>query len=122
MLRIKELRESKKLNMKEAARLLDMPYTTYVNYEKGKREPTSEVLIQLADFFETTVDFLVGRNCVRSYVVYESSSAPLSEEDQDLLFKYHSLDERGKSAVLNVLNHEYDSLPGEKAKTLAKEA
>ena len=122
MLRIKELRESKKLNMKEAARLLDMPYTTYVNYEKGKREPTSEVLIQLADFFETTVDFLVGRNCVRSYVVYESSSAPLSEEDQDLLFKYHSLDERGKSAVLNVLNHEYDSLPGEKAKTLATEA
>lgn len=121
-MRIKELRESKKINMKEAARLLDMPYTTYVNYEKGKREPTSEVLIQLADFFETTVDFLVGRNYGRSYVVYESSSAPLSKEDQDLLFKYHSLDERGKSAVLNVLNHEYDSLPGEKAKTIAKEA
>ena len=62
MLRIKQLRESKGLNMREAARILNMPYTTYVNYEKGLREPTSEVLVQLANFYETTVDFLVGRN------------------------------------------------------------
>jgi len=62
MLRIKQLRESKGLNMKEAARILNMPYTTYVNYEKGLREPTSEVLVQLANFYETTVDFLVGRS------------------------------------------------------------
>ena len=61
MLRIKELREAKGLNMKEAARMLQMPYTTYVNYEKSLREPTSEVLIQLADFFDTSVDYLVGR-------------------------------------------------------------
>lgn len=62
MLRIKQLRESKGLNMKEAARILNMPYTTYVNYEKGLREPTSEILIQLANFYETTVDYLVGRS------------------------------------------------------------
>lgn len=61
MLRIKQLREFRGLNMKEAARALNMPYTTYVNYEKGLREPTSEVLVQLANFYETTVDFLVGR-------------------------------------------------------------
>lgn len=122
MLRIKQLRESMNLNMKEAARLLNMPYTTYVNYEKALREPTSEVLIQLADFFETTVDFLVGRNCCRDYVSLESPSGILNAEDQDLLYKYHALDDRGKSVVLNVLNHEYESLPGEKAKTIAKEA
>ena len=62
MLRIKQLREAKGLNMREAARILDMPYTTYVNYEKGSREPTSEVLILLANFFETTVDYIVGRS------------------------------------------------------------
>ena len=122
MLRIKQLRESRKLNMKEAARLLNMPYTTYVNYEKGLREPTSEVLIQLADFFETTVDFLVGRNCSRDCIVLESPATILTTEDQDFLYKYHALDDRGKSAVLNVLNHEFESLPGEKAKTIAKEA
>lgn len=46
----------------------------------------------------------------------------LSSEEQDLIRKYRCLDDRGKSAVLNVLNHEYDSLPGEKAKTTPKEA
>lgn len=61
MFRIKELRENKGLNMKEAARLLNMPYTTYVNYEKGLREPTSEVLILLANFYDTSVDYIVGR-------------------------------------------------------------
>ena len=66
MFRIKELRESKGINMREAARLLDMPYTTYVNYEKGLREPTSEVLIQLANFYDTSVDYIVGRNAWES--------------------------------------------------------
>ena len=62
MFHIKDLRESKGINMKEAARLLGMPYTTYVNYEKGLREPTSEILIQIADFYEVSIDYLVGRN------------------------------------------------------------
>lgn len=62
MLRIKELRESKGISMKEAARLLDLPYTTYVNYEKGLREPTSELLIQIADFFGVSIDYLIGRS------------------------------------------------------------
>ena len=70
MFRIKQLREAKGLNMREAARALDMPYTTYVNYEKEQREPTSEVLIQLANFFNTTVDYIVGRS---------SSSSPFSD-------------------------------------------
>lgn len=62
MFRIKELRERRGISMKEAARLLDMPYTTYVNYEKGLREPTSEVLILLADFYNSSVDYIVGRS------------------------------------------------------------
>jgi repressor LexA len=37
-----------------------MPYTTYVSYEKGDREPNSEILIKLADFYNTTVDYILG--------------------------------------------------------------
>lgn len=62
MLRITELREKKGISMKETARLLNLPYTTYVNYEKGLREPTSEILIQIADFFHVSIDYLLGRN------------------------------------------------------------
>ena len=66
MFHIRELREKKGINMKEAARQLNMPYTTYVNYEKGFREPTSEILIQIANFYDTTIDYLVGRSEDRS--------------------------------------------------------
>ena len=67
MFRIKELREKKGINMMQAARLLSMPYTTYVNYEKGLREPTSEVLIQLANFYDTSVDYIVGRSALDAF-------------------------------------------------------
>lgn len=46
----------------------------------------------------------------------------LSPEDEELLFKFHALDARGQAAVLNVLRHEYDSLPGEKTSCSTKEA
>ena len=61
MNRMKQLRELKGLNMREAARQLSMPYTTYVNYEKGVREPNSETLIDIANFYETSIDYLVGK-------------------------------------------------------------
>ena len=69
MNRLKLLREQKGLNMREAARLIGIPYTTYVNYEKGEREPNSETLIKLADFFETTIDYLLCK--VDSPALYE---------------------------------------------------
>ena len=58
--RLAELRKEKNLSMKETAVRLHLPYTTYVSYEKGDREPNSEVLIKLADFYNTTVDFILG--------------------------------------------------------------
>ena len=66
MNRLKELREARGMTMKEVAQRLGMPYTTYVNYEKGLREPNSETLIVLADFFETSIDYLIGKDVSRA--------------------------------------------------------
>ena len=62
MNKISILREKKGITMREAARQLGMPYTTYVNYEKGLREMNSEVLIQMANFFGVTIDYLIGNS------------------------------------------------------------
>ena len=48
--------------MREAARKLNMPYTTYVNYEKGTREPNSETLIVLAEFYGVSIDYLLCKS------------------------------------------------------------
>ena len=69
MNRIKELREAKGISMRQAASDLGMPYTTYVNYEKGAREPNSETLILLADYFCTSIDYMLGKqNAVSDFV------------------------------------------------------
>lgn len=60
--RLKELRLSKGYNMRQMASALNLPYTTYVNYEKGERKPSSELLVLIAKYFDVTVDYIVGRD------------------------------------------------------------
>lgn len=62
MIRIKELRLEKGMNMRQTALALGIPYTTYISYEKGEREPNSEMLIILADYFNCSIDYLIGRS------------------------------------------------------------
>lgn len=59
--RLKLLREAKGISMKQAAQEMGFPYTTYINYEKNINEPNSEVLVKLAIYYNTTVDYLLGR-------------------------------------------------------------
>ncbi|MBR3767569.1 MAG: helix-turn-helix domain-containing protein [Clostridia bacterium] len=55
------IRKNKNITMAEAARILKLPYTTYVGYEKGEREPNIAILIRMADVFQVSVDYLIGR-------------------------------------------------------------
>lgn len=59
--RIKELRLSKGYNMRQMATALNLPYTTYVNYEKGAREPSSEQILLIAKYFDVSTDYIMGR-------------------------------------------------------------
>ena len=64
-IRLKELREDTKINMRQTAAALNIPYTTYVSYEKGEREPNLEMLVTLANYFNCSIDYLVGRSTER---------------------------------------------------------
>lgn len=58
--RLKQLRENKGYNMRQMASALNLPYTTYVNYEKGEREPNSEQLILFSKYFGVSIDYIIG--------------------------------------------------------------
>lgn len=62
ILRLKEIRISKGLNMRQTAKELGIPYTTYISYEKGEREPRLEFLVLLTKFFDCSADYLLGLN------------------------------------------------------------
>lgn len=59
--RLKELRQKKGLTQQEIADLVHVNRVTYTNWEKGKREPSFENLVKLADLFEVSLDWLFGR-------------------------------------------------------------
>lgn len=61
-IRLKELRTDKGLKQTEMSDKLNISTRGYQNYEIGQREPKIDVLIALADFFDVSLDYLVGRS------------------------------------------------------------
>lgn len=58
---LKRFRTLKKLPQTKVALAAGVSTTQYQNYEYGKSEPTASVLIALADYFDVSIDYLVGR-------------------------------------------------------------
>ena len=61
MNRIKDLREDRDLRQSDLAAATGIDQRTISNYETGKSNPDSDALIRLADFFNVSIDYLVGR-------------------------------------------------------------
>lgn len=59
--RLKELRKSKNISQLKLALDLDMNQNSISRYETGEREADYETLIKFADYFDVTLDYLLGR-------------------------------------------------------------
>ena len=59
--RIRDLREDADLTQKEMGEAINVPQRTYAYYESGQRMIPPHVLCALADFHNTSVDYLLGR-------------------------------------------------------------
>ncbi len=58
--RIRDLREDRDLSQTEVAKFLNMSQTGYSKYEVGTNDIPTKILIQLAKFYNTSVDYLLG--------------------------------------------------------------
>jgi transcriptional regulator with XRE-family HTH domain len=58
--RLKDLREDRDLNQQALADFLNVNQTTYSRYESGVLDIPSVSLIKLAQFYKTSIDYLVG--------------------------------------------------------------
>ena len=63
--RIRDLREDKDLKQKDLAEYLQVHQTTYSDYELGRLNVPVSALHKLADFYNVSVDYLLGRTDVR---------------------------------------------------------
>ena len=58
---LKDLREDNDLTQKQVAEFLIITQQQYSLYEKGYRDIPVDYLISLADFYKTSIDYIVGR-------------------------------------------------------------
>lgn len=58
--RLRDLREDKDLTQTQLVEILKMHKTTYTNYEQGKREIPFSLAIELAKFYDVSLDYIAG--------------------------------------------------------------
>ena len=58
---LRKVRMEKKKTQKQTAEVLEMKLRSYQFYEQGTVEPSIKKLITLADFFDVSLDYLMGR-------------------------------------------------------------
>ena len=59
---LQDLREDRDISRKDLAMVLNISVSTLGMYEQGRREPNIDMLIKIANYFDVSIDFLVGRS------------------------------------------------------------
>lgn len=80
---MKELRKDRKLSQTKVAKALKMTQRMYSTYETGDRKPTIDTLMDIANYFNVTLDYLTGNETKRL--------EPLTEEERKMLKNYREL-------------------------------
>lgn len=96
--RIRKLRESKNLLQADISKYLNITRESYSMYETGKRQMSFDTLCRLANHYEVSTDYLLGR---------QDTLIPfLNDEERQVIEQYRSLDEHAKESIKNSLNFE----------------
>ena len=105
--RLTLLRRELKMSKRDLVSNLPLNYSTYANYESGFREPNSEVLQILAQYFGVSLDFLLGVTENRKKA---EDIAVLTADEHELITMYRKLDNHGREVVDVVLLKEHERI------------
>nr|DAJ00207.1 MAG TPA: Repressor protein CI [Caudoviricetes sp.] len=104
---LKAARKKSGKTQKEVAEGIGIGQGTYKNYETGAREPNGETLVAIANYFDVSTDYLLGRPTAQpptdalERLFTEKSFSALEEE---LLRKYMELPHEARQAVVRFIN------------------
>ena len=99
--RIKDLRVEYGLKQKELAAKIHIAANTLSQFETCRANPGYDILIALADFFEVSVDYLLGRadEAGNVKILPDKTGAYPSADEAELLALYRKADEIGKVRI-----------------------
>lgn len=92
--RLRKLRNEKKLNLRDAADKLNVTKSTLGNYEKGETSIKHDFLERASEFYNVSVDYLLGRTDIKNYdKLIEKIEKYADKEDIEFLEKVKSNEE-----------------------------
>lgn len=99
---LKLLRQEKKISQQKLADALGLSQQSINHYENHKIEPDIGTLIKLADFFDTSIDYIVGHTeIVRR--IEPTAAYHLNETEADLITRFRSLSPKQRACVSQVI-------------------
>lgn len=100
---LKKLRENAELSHQALAKAVGSTQQKIYSYENGIYEPDIKTLKLLANFFGTSIDYLVGNADILSKPE-RVEQFDLNEEEADVVTKYRSLKKNGRESLRLILN------------------
>ncbi len=115
------LRKEKGVTQKQAAEDLEVSQALLSHYEKGIRECGLSFVVRVADYYNVSCDYLLGRSAERSGLTMSVEEIPNSDAIKDGIFKGSVLPTFNKKILANSLNILYDKLNNNPDKGLVNE-
>lgn len=106
--KIKELRQEKDLSQKKLADELSLSQSCITKLESGDREPTGSTLVAYANYFNVTIDYLIGNDEVITRDNSFREKQNLSQEEKDLIKYYRAIEKPAKLAIFNTAKSFYN--------------
>ncbi|NLL92294.1 MAG: helix-turn-helix domain-containing protein [Ruminococcaceae bacterium] len=92
-MKLKDIREKRRITQTELADYLGVKRNTISRYETGDREPNNETLVRIAEYFDVSVDYLLGKTDI---------TAPPSANIDDILL--HALFDGDKEVTEEMMD------------------
>ena len=102
--KLAELRKERNMSQKEFSKIFNVAQNTISQWEQGKRNMDTESLLKLADFFQVTTDYLLGRS---EAALRPANTFVLSASEEMMVKKYRTLPPLSQETIDTVLESLY---------------
>lgn len=104
---LRKLREEKGVTQKQLADIISVSQQSINKYENHNIEPDIDTLIKMADYFETSVDYIVGHSKIRRKIEIVNSY-DLNAEEAKLVKDYRKLSNKQRFSIALILENYTD--------------
>ncbi len=104
---LKKLRNKKKISQQQLADIIGVSQQSINKYENHSVEPDIETLIKLSEFFQTSVDYLIGHTEV-DHIIEKLEPFELNDEEKRLITNFRRLTAKQKKCLFTVTDSYFE--------------